>query len=90
VSAAVETLTTLEAILRELIGPEKRGNPVHPSTMTPTRYSHACDLLVAGVDSELVFGAVNRLLAAPWLKKSPLEMTDTDVERARELAQVNP
>jgi len=73
-------------VVRRLIGPERRGTPSSPATMTPTRYAHACDLLVEGVPEQLVFEAVNRLLAAPWLGKSAVGMTDADVDRARTLA----
>lgn len=80
--------TTIEEVLRVLLGKPGKGTPgkVH-SSMTPTRWTHALELLQAGVSPDLVTGATNRIEASGWLQKRVEEVSESDLDEARRIGE---
>jgi len=81
--AKIEHDLAVARCIRELIGPDKRGNPKKKwVNMTPTRYGHAVELLRAGKYTPgVVVHATNIINASAWLKKPVARVTDEEVSR---------
>ena len=79
--------TTIDEMLHALLGKPGKGTPKKVyELMTPTRWSHATELLQEGVDPVLVLGATNRIEASGWLQKNVYQVSEADLGEARSRA----